>query len=300
MNEKKYHTAEAFRAGVEARAKKICGESGESLDMIRRKLAFEAFLRGVELSGVPLVLKGGYLLHLRYNMGVRPTKDLDTALLEVGLEKRHPKDIENRMREVLQIIAASSADDFYSFEIGKPMADLGAGREFTGYRFNVTARIGSRIFNSFHIDCTTGDALIDPFDMITVGTGLEFAGFPLAKVNAITEGQHFAEKLHAFCRPRARLNSRVKDLFDMMFFVKQGVEPAKVANALQTVFTLGGNLKVPKTLPNPPQEWRTPYDEMARENNLEYDFDDACKIVSKFYDEVILIFESIEGMGTGS
>jgi hypothetical protein len=289
LSKMKYMTPEAFRAGLEARARKLRDESGEGLDMIRRKLAFEAFLCRVTPSGVPLVLKGGYLMHLRYQVGARPTKDLDTALQESQLETQSPKDIERRMREALQLVAASSADDFFSFEIGESMADLGMGREFTGYRFNVTARVGSRIFDSFHIDCTTGDALIDPFDMLTIGDGLAFAGIPTAKVQAIREGQHFAEKLHALCRPRTKQNSRVKDLFDLLLFIKQGVEPAAVAKALHTVFEVGGNLSIPKTLPVPPREWRDQYEEMARENHLEYSFDDACQRLAQFYDEIVRV-----------
>ena len=169
------------------------------------------------------------------------------------------------------------------------MADLGMGREFTGYRFNITARVGSRIFDSFHIDCTTGDALIDPFDVLTVGDGLAFAGIPSAKVQAIREGQHFAEKLHALCRIRTKQNSRVKDLFDLVLFIKQGVEPFAVAKAMQTVFAVGGNLAIPKTLPDPPREWRDQYEGMARENHLEYSFDDACKRLAQFYDETIRV-----------
>lgn len=286
MTEKKYKTPEAFRAAIESRAKKLRDETGESLDMQRRKVAFDAFLCRVASSGTPLVLKGGYLLHLRYNVGVRPTKDLDAALQESGLEKLNTKEIERHMREALQSVAATPADDFFSFEIGESMADLGADREFTGYRYNVTSRVGSRIFDSFHIDCTTGDALIDPFDVITVGGGLAFAGLPMAKVQAIREGQHFAEKLHALCRPRARQNSRVKDLFDMVLFIKQGVEPAAVARALPTVFEIGGNLVIPRTLPEVPQEWRRPYDEMARDNKLEHMFDDGCKILVEFYNNI--------------
>jgi uncharacterized SAM-dependent methyltransferase len=37
----------------------------------------------------------------------------------------------------------------------------------------------------------------------------------------------------------------------------------------------------------PPQEWRAPYDQMARESNLEYAFDDACRVLAKFYDDVV-------------
>lgn len=292
MNEKKYKTPEAFRAAIEARAKALRDETGAGLDMQRRKLSFDAFLCRVAISGTRLVLKGGYLLHLRYNIGVRPTKDLDAALQETGLETLNPKKIERHMREALQAAALTPVDDFFSFEIGDSTADLGLGREFTGYRFNVTARVGSRVFDSFHIDCTTGDALIDPFDLITVGGGLSFAGIPTAEINAIGVGQHFAEKLHALCRPRTRQNSRVKDLFDMVLFVKQGVEPAAVARALPKVFELGGNLVIPKTLPQPPQEWRRSYDEMARDNKLENTFDEACRILAKFYGDVLSILNA--------
>jgi hypothetical protein len=190
------------------------------------------------------------------------------------------------MREALQTIALTLVDDFFSFEIGESMADLGLSREFTGYRFNVVSRIGSRVFGSFHIDCTTGDALIDPFDVITVGGSLTFAGVPTAQVSAIREGQHFAEKLHALCRPRTKQNSRVKDLFDMVLFVNQGLEPAAVARALPKVFELGGNLALPKMLPEPPPEWQIPFDEMAADNKLRHSFEDACRILARFYGDV--------------
>jgi hypothetical protein len=148
--------------------------------MVRRKLAFKAILSRVATRGTPLVRKGGYLLHLRYNIGVRPTKDLDAVMQEANLEKLKPREVERRMREMLQLGADLSVDDYFLFEIGESMLNLGTGREFTGYCFNVAARIGSRVFDSFHIDCTTGDALIDPFDTLTVGYGLEFAGLPWA------------------------------------------------------------------------------------------------------------------------
>ena len=294
MNEKKYKTPEALRTAIEARAKKLRDETGAGLDMQRRKVAFDAFLCRVAMSGTPLVLKGGYLLHLRYNIGVRPTKDLDAALQEKGLEALNPKEIERHMREALQEAALTPVDDFFSFEIGESIADLGLGREFTGYRFNVTSRVGSRVFDSFHIDCTTGDALIDPFDVITVGGGLSFAGVPTAKINAIREGQHFAEKIHALCRPRTRQNSRVKDLFDMVLFVKQGVESAAVARSLPKVFEMGGNLAIPKTLPEPPKEWRISYDEMARDNKLGHTFDDACRVLAEYYGDVLSILNATQ------
>ena len=51
------------------------------------------------------------------------------------------------------------------------------------------------------------------------GGGLAMQRRKIAFDAAICEGQHFAEKLHALCRPRKRQNSRVKDLFDMVLFI---------------------------------------------------------------------------------
>jgi len=286
VNVKMYKTAEAFRAALEARAKKICVETGEGLDMVRRKLAFDAFLCRVEPSGVPLVLKGGYLLHLRYQTGVRPTKDLDAALQEGYLAQQKPEVIQQHMREALQTVAAAPTDDFFSFEIGEAMADLGEGREFVGIRFNVKTKIGSRVYDSFHADCTVGDALIAPLDSLKVGAGLEFVGLSSAHIQAIGPGQHFAEKLHALCRPRTRTSSRAKDLFDMVLFIKRGVSPETVASALPTVFALCCNTPVPASLPQIPREWRSRYEQMAKENNLEDMFDQACTIVTNFYAQI--------------
>lgn len=291
MTVKKYDTAEAFRAALEARAKKIRDETGEGLDMVRRKLAFDALLRRVEPSGVPLILKGGYLLHLRYHVGIRPTKDLDAAIQEEKLAKQKPDVIKQHMREALQTVAAAPIEDFFSFSIGESMADLGEGREFVGFRFNVTAKIGSRAFDTFHIDCTVGDALIVPFDSIQVGRGLEFAGLTTSRIQAIRPEQHFAEKIHALCRSRARTSSRSKDLFDMLLLIKRGVSPESLASTVPTVFMLCDNTDVPASLPKIPEEWRNSYEQMAREHGFEEMFDQACAVVAKFYDRVFIAID---------
>ena len=79
MNEKKYKTPEAFRTAIEARAKKLRDETGAGLDMQRRKVAFDAFLCRVAVSGTPLVLKGGYQVFIRRIMSgptYRPSRDM--------------------------------------------------------------------------------------------------------------------------------------------------------------------------------------------------------------------------------
>jgi Nucleotidyl transferase AbiEii toxin, Type IV TA system len=285
---KKYTTAEAFRAALEARVKKA-RKANESLEVARRKIACEAFLLRIKPSGCAVILKGGFALHLRYEAGARPTKDLDASMQEQDADKLDASKIEQRMRRTLETVAAVLRDDFFSFRIGESMLDIGAGREFTGFRFAVEARIGSRLFDSFHIDMTTGDAIIFPFDQLPLGQSFAFAGLPSGEVAAIGEGQHFAEKLHAYCRDRGdKKNSRVKDLFDMAFFIQQGVTHLQVADVIDIVFRMCGNTPIPSALVPPPYFWRQPFEEMAKNNNLQaLSLNEAFSVVSEFYGRIL-------------
>ncbi len=285
---KKYTTPEAFRSALEARIKRD-RKDNESLELARRKVSFEAFLLRIKPSGCALILKGGFALHLRYDAGVRPTKDLDVAVQEQDADKLEASEIEERMRRTLETIATVPRDDFFSFTIGESMADLGLGREFVGFRFSVQARIGSRLFDSFHMDVTAGDAIISPFDQLPVGQSFEFAGLAAGEVSTIREGQHFAEKLHAYCRDRGgKKNSRVKDLFDMAFFIHQGVTHTQVAEVIDEVFRMCGNTPMPQMLTAPPDSWRQPFEAMAKENGLTNStMDDAFRAVSSFYSQIL-------------
>lgn len=285
--EKRYSSPEAFRAALEIRIKKFRNPN-ESLELARRKVSFEAFLMRVMPSKQQVVLKGGFALHLRYDARVRPTKDLDAAIHDPGFINLKSTEVQRSMREVLEKIAAINTGDFFSFVIGESSTDLGLGREFIGFRYPVKAQIGSRLFDSFHIDLTVGDAVILPFDQLQIGQCFEFAGFDSKNIPVIRAGQHFAEKLHSLCRDRGnKENNRVKDLFDIILFIKEGVKPEDVATVLPDVFRIAGNTPIPSMLSDPPTSWRSVYESMAEENNLDIRYDAALVLRADFYVKIL-------------
>jgi hypothetical protein len=231
---KTYASALAFRTALDERARRRQRDTGESVQLVRRCYAFEAFLRRIPRSGQPLVLKGGYLMQLRYAEGTRLTKDLDAALRDEALSTQPSEVIAQRLQAALLAVAKVPDVDFFTFDVSAPRQDLGADREFVGCRFSVVARVDSREFDTFQVDCTAGDAIVMPLVQTEVGKLFAFAGLEPAIIDAIGPAQHVAEKLHAICRDRgARVNNRVKDLFDVVVLLDRGVAPVD-ANARTT------------------------------------------------------------------
>lgn len=282
---KHYKTAEAFRTALESKAKAESLRAGSPLESVRAARAFEAFLLRIKPSGQPVVLKGGFAVYVRFGGLTRPTEDLDLAIRK---ENSWDKSDQLRtMKRILETIASIDLKDFFTFLIGDSMQDLGAGREFDGWRFPVEAKIGGREFKRFHIDMTIGDSILSPVDDVSVGETLAFAGFPTGKVEAIRLAQHYSEKLHAYVRTRKRENSRVKDLFDMVFFIKNGLKPELVAEVVEEVFSNCGGPLVPEKLDPPARSWKVPFEEMATNNSMKVTLQEAYEIIVDFHIRVI-------------
>ena len=104
--------------------------------------------------------------------------------------------------------------DFFVFEVGEATLTLDQAPE-GGARFPVDARLDGRSFVKFHVDLGAGDEVLEPLDEITGEDWLGFANIARIVVPALSVEQHWAEKLHAYARPReGRTNTRVKDLID--------------------------------------------------------------------------------------
>jgi hypothetical protein len=80
---------------------------------------------------------------------------------------------------------------------------------------------------------------------------------------------HLAEKLHAYTLPRPRPNTRVKDLPDIALLgTMQPLDAERLRLALAQTFEFRGTHAVPSSLPDPPPSWSTPYEQLAKENEL--------------------------------
>jgi hypothetical protein len=112
---------------------------------------------------------------------------------------------------------------------------------------------------------------------------LGFAGIAPPQVPMIRGEQQFAEKLHAYTLPRTTPNSRVRDLVDMVLLIQSGaLESDRVVRARNATFGRRATHQVPEKLPEPPEEWRSPFAAMAAECSLELSAEEAFRIVMEF------------------
>ena len=100
----------------------------------------------------------------------------------------------------------------------------------------------------------------------------------------ISAEQQFAEKLHAYTLPRGeRVNTRTKDLIDMVLLIRGGkLDKSKTAAAVRATFMKRVTHDVPKELDPPPAEWKPVFDALAKECNLKLELPEGFELVREF------------------
>src|SRR6202034_2331462 len=118
-------------------------------------------------------------------------------------------------------------------------------------------------------DVAFGDPILGEPEALVADDVLEFAGIAPPVVRLYPIETHIAEKLHAYTMPRARPNTRVKDLPDIALLATiQPLEAARLRTALERTFEFRATHPIPISLPDPPAAWSVPYTEMVRSNDL--------------------------------
>ncbi len=294
MEPKRYATAAAFRRALEDRLQDIARKEGVDLQRLRRQVTFDRLLarlfQAAQPRALPWVLKGGYAMELRIK-AARTTKDIDLTMRSASSsgEKKDDKKY-LAVLEKLQEAAALSNDDFFVYTIGEPVSDLNAA-PYGGARFPVEARLDGRAFVGFHLDVGIGDAVMEPREVIEGRDWVGFAGRARPSFYMIPREQQFAEKLHAYTLPRpGAVNSRVRDLVDMVLLIQSGtLASAQIAEAIRVTFDRRGTHAVPNVLPQPPTDWRKPYDALAKECGLSAAIDGAFAILDTYLSEAELL-----------
>jgi hypothetical protein len=102
--------------------------------------------------------------------------------------------------------------------------------------------------------------------------------------------QKFAEKIHAYTLPRDQgYNSRVKDLIAMALLIRSyEMNDERVAAALKQTFARRGTHKLPDTLHHPLQEWKSTFEALAKQCDLEGDIKIVFARVCGFYEGALL------------
>lgn len=280
----KYASPGAFRSALNDRLRTQATRTGTDLARLQRQLAYERFLtRLFGVVGEAWVLKGGYALELRLGSRARATRDLDfNAPGEINL------------LEVLQDAAELELDDHFRFVVETPERGVLAGPPEGGQRFRVTARLDSRQpFATFLVDVGQGDVVHTEIDHLPPQVDVSFAGLPHTTFPSYPLPEHFAEKLHAYTRPRpGGGQTRVKDLLDLSLIVTDLRLPASrhVWAVLEGVFARYASHDLSPTVPSPPAAWREPYLAMATDiDHPVTDMDDAVSAVQRFLDACRII-----------
>ncbi len=262
MTARAYSSPEAFKQALEQRLR-VAAKTGAAFARKRQLLVFDRLLaRIVSVLGEAAMLKGGLVLELRLERA-RTTKDIDLRL--VG----SPDGVLAKLQEAARL----DSEDFLTFEIG-PDEDhpeiQNDGMLYEGLRFRAECRLAGKPFGQpFGVDVAFGDPILGQPDVVVADDVLSFAGIAPPTLRLYPIETHIAEKLHAYTMPRARPNSRVKDLPDLaLLATAQRVEASRVRAALEQTFGFRKTHGLPTTLPTPAPAWAAPYAAMAREDQL--------------------------------
>lgn len=261
----RYTNARSFRQALNDRLTRLARTQGTELSRLQRRVAFERFLARIDqYFGERLILKGGYALELRLGSKARATIDLDFAAAFQGQE---------RLLEELQQAAELDLSDFFSYTVATARPPQMVGPPQGGYRFRVEARLDrTSPFATFVLDVGMGDTQLNPTEYLEASIDLGFAELPTTRFPATPLPEHFAEKLHAYTRPRSS-RTRVKDLVDLLLMIELlDIQPSPgLQQTIQAVFERYGSHEVPsgETLEPPPEQWREAFAELMGELELE-------------------------------
>ncbi len=284
----RYNTPAAFRQAFEERLRQRTRETGEPLIRMRKRIVFERCMARLQKKpDSPWVVKGGFALELRLGMRARMTKDLDLGV-DLGYFVRHihrSGDVAQKLRNDLD----ESAEDNFTFQVPSRGEHALAIPGVQAYRFTIETRLDGRAFETINVDIGMGDPLIPPFDELNGSDLLSFADIPVVIIRATSRAQHLAEKVHALTRPfDDRINTRVKDLADIMLLMDLGLpNPSSVMTAVTQIFDARKSHDIPRTIPNAPSTWGNSFTAMAKELNLaETTLDQATARLSDYWSKL--------------
>ena len=282
MTVRTYASPQAFKQALEQRLR-AAAKNGADFARRRQLLVFDRFLaRIVAVLGDAVLLKGGLVLELRLERA-RTTKDIDLRL------SGSPDDVLAKLQEA----GRQDFGDFMAFEVNRDSEQpkiQNDGMQYEGLRFRALCRLAGKQYGQlFGVDVAFGDPILGEPEVATADDVLAFAGIapPILRLYPIET--HIAEKLHAYTMPRARPNTRVKDLPDIaLLATARPLEAARLREALERTFVFRATHPLPRTLPDPPTSWSMPYTEMVRENDLSWNtLEQLTTTVRTFLDPVL-------------
>ncbi|MGI8608894.1 MAG: nucleotidyl transferase AbiEii/AbiGii toxin family protein [Candidatus Dormibacteria bacterium] len=276
----RYATASAFRQALDDRLKAEASDTGHALSRLRKRVAFELFLRRL-IATAPdhWVLKGALALDFRLKVA-RSTKDIDLGRSDD--EQAAIEDITTAQQEPM--------DDFFNFVATRTSA-FADQDDVAAIRFHVRAELAGRIFEQFTVDIGFSDQSGWVPDQVQTSDLLSFAGVVPASIPTIPIPQHLAEKVHAYTRlygENDEPSSRPKDLVDILLIAgSEEIKATEFRAALEQTFTMRKRQPLPAALPAPPVGWAAPYRRLAVEVGVEPELPAAHVAAAGFVDPIL-------------
>ena len=282
MTPRTYASPESFKQALEQRLR-ASAKTGAEFARKRQLLVFDRFLaRIVAVLGDAATLKGGLVLELRLERA-RTTKDVDLRM--VG----SPDDVLAKLQEA----GRKNLGDFMAFEV-LPDDDhpeiQNDGMQYDGLRFRAECKLAGKVYGQpFGVDVAFGDPILGEPEVVVADDVLAFAGIAPPTLRLYPIETHIAEKLHAYTMPRARPNSRVKDLPDIaLLATAQPIDAKRLRAALEQTFAFRKTHALPTRVPEPLIAWSTPYVAMAREDQLAWPtLEEVTKAAQGFLNPVL-------------
>ncbi len=279
----RYRDAPAFRQALEQRLKMRAAGDGARLARDRKRIVFERLLaRLVTTAPGRWLLKGGFALDLRLAERARATKDMDIDW------RAHEEGLLGALIEA----AEHDAGDFFDFSIERTstLEDRLGG----SHRFRVVASLGGRPFEAFPLDIGLRREPVTKVETLAAPDLLAFAGVEPITVPAIPLELQAAEKLHAYTRTYgdSRPSTRVKDLVDLALIAElSSLDAATLHGEIEATFARRATHPVPSALPQPPDDWRTPFRQLAEAvgvtSDLQAGHGDATALIDPVLEGVI-------------
>ena len=279
---REYRTAAALKQALEQRLR-TASTSGVDFARRRQLVVFDRFLARISLEfGDAVTLKGGLAVELRIERA-RTTTDVDLRVMG------SPDDI------LARLAAAARRDlgDFMAFAIrpdDRHPELQHDGMQYNGVRFRAKCSLAGKVYaRPFGVDVAFGDPIFGEPEVMVADDALAFAGIAPPTLRVYPIETHVAEKLHAYTMPRARPNSRVKDLPDLALIATAGsVKASRLRAAIDQTFGFRGTHDVPDSLPAPPDTWEGPYTTIAKEDQLRWSIlDEAFEAARAFLDPML-------------
>jgi Nucleotidyl transferase AbiEii toxin, Type IV TA system len=277
-----YTSPESFKQALEQRLR-TSASAGADFARIRQRLVFERFLaRVVAVLGDTALLKGGLVLELRLTRA-RATKDVDLRVTGA------PSDILAK----LQVAGQLDLEDFMTFTVGRNRDHpeiQSEGMLYEGQRFRAECKLAGKLYGQpFGVDVAFGDPIYGEPEVAVADNLLAFAGVAPTSLRLYPIETHIAEKLHAYTMPRARPNSRVKDMPDIaLLATARPLDSKRLREAFAQTLTYRKTHEIPEALPAPPLAWTKPYTTMARKDQLAWQtLEEVTAAAQAFLDPVL-------------